>query len=115
MTRSLKLLEISPGDSDAKLSLAKALRAQNRIPDALALLERLLVEDPQNGAGHVLTGQIFLSQGRFVEADDHFRNASLLFEGDCHALLFLGKNIILTWFARVGAGEIPKSFRDRSI
>ncbi len=95
MARSLKLLEISPMDTDAKLSLAKAMRAQNRMPEALSLLEGMIQEDPTNGNAIVLMGQIFLSQGRFVEADEQFRVASTVFDGDALLYYSWGKSLSL--------------------
>jgi tetratricopeptide (TPR) repeat protein len=95
MERSLKLLEISPTDADAKISLAKAMRAQNRNAEALTLMEGVIQADPTNGPALVLTGQIFLSQGRFVEADEQFRVASTVFDGDAVLYYSWGKSLSL--------------------
>lgn len=95
MDRSMKLLEIAPMDADAKLSLAKAYRAQNKLPEALALLEAMLQLDPSNGPALVLMGQIFLAQGRFVEADELFRVASTTFDGDAILYYSWGKTLSL--------------------
>ncbi|MBI2811197.1 MAG: tetratricopeptide repeat protein [Candidatus Melainabacteria bacterium] len=91
----MKLLEIAPMDSDAKLSLAKALRAQNKLTEALSLLEAMFQVDPNNGPALVLTGQIFLAQGRFVEADEQFRVASTAFDGDAILYYSWGKSLSL--------------------
>lgn len=95
MERSLKLLEIAPMDSDAKLSLAKALRAQNKLTEALGLLEAMMQVDPRNGPALVLMGQIYLAQGRFLEADEQFRVSSELFDGDAPLYYSWGKALSL--------------------
>jgi tetratricopeptide (TPR) repeat protein len=98
MTRSIKLLEIAPDDIDAKLALSKALKAENHADEALELLGRVLVEDPMNVTAHTLAGQIFMHQGRLVEADDMFRKASDDGNGsDADASLFYswGKTLAL--------------------
>jgi tetratricopeptide (TPR) repeat protein len=97
MTKSVKLLEIAPDDIDAKLALSKALKAENHQEEALELLGRVLHQDPNNGMAHTLAGQIFMNQGRLVEADDMFRKASDSVEGDSDAGLFYswGKTLAL--------------------
>jgi tetratricopeptide (TPR) repeat protein len=97
MTKSIKLLEIAPDDIDAKLALSKALKAENHQDEALELLSRVMVEDPNNGMAHTLAGQIFMNQGRLVEADDMFRKASTSSDGDGDASLFYswGKTLAL--------------------
>lgn len=95
MARSLKILEMAPNDADAKLSLAKALRAQNQVTEALQLLESMMQVDPNNGPALVLIGQIYLAQGRFVEADEAFRVASGIYDGDAPLYYSWGKSLSL--------------------
>ena len=97
MTKSVKLLEIAPDDIDAKIALSKALKAENHPEEALELLGRVLNDDPNNGMAHTLAGQIFMNQGRLVEADDMFRKASDSLQGDGDAGLFYswGKTLAL--------------------
>ncbi len=93
--KSQKILALKPDDSDAKLALAKALKEANQYNDALAILESMLGEEPQNGPAYVLAGQIFLAEGRFVEADDMFRKAADLYEGDAPLYYSWGKTLAL--------------------
>jgi superkiller protein 3 len=109
MNRSLKLLEISPMDPDATLSLAKVLKSQNRLNEAQELLERTLVQSPDNGPAHVLAGQIYLSQGRFLDADEKFRVASELFEGDCTLYYSWGRSLVLLGFHELALEKFQKA------
>jgi tetratricopeptide (TPR) repeat protein len=95
LDKSQKLLTMVPGDVDARLALAKAFKEGNQHDQALSLLEQLLIEDAQNGPAYVLAGQIFLSDGRFVEADDMFRKASDAYEGDSALYYSWGKTLAL--------------------
>jgi tetratricopeptide (TPR) repeat protein len=93
LSKSQKLLQIAPGDEEAQLSMARALRAQSRLDEAAQVLETLLRDYPRNGPALVLQGQIYLSQGKLLEADERFRAASLLFDGD--VLLYYGWGKVL--------------------
>lgn len=88
LSKTQRLLELMPADEDAQLALARALRAQNRLEEAEAVLSQMVAQHPRNGPAQVLEGQIFLSQGKLLEADEKFRNASMLFDGD--VALFYG-------------------------
>jgi Tfp pilus assembly protein PilF len=57
----------------------------------------VLIEDPNNVTAHMLAGQIFMNQGRLVEADDMFRKASDGSASDGEASLFYswGKTLAL--------------------
>ncbi|MBX9669606.1 MAG: tetratricopeptide repeat protein [Candidatus Obscuribacterales bacterium] len=95
MQQSMKLLDVLPHDVDAKLALAKALRAQNRLNEALHLVQELIVERPNNGPARVIAGQIFLVKGRYLEADEMFRDASELYEGEANLYYCWGKTLAL--------------------
>lgn len=95
MQQSMRMLDVLPHDVEAKLALAKALKAQNRTNESLHLLQELINERPDNGPSRVLAGQIFLSKGRFAEADEMFRVASELFDGDSSLFFCWGKTLAL--------------------
>jgi superkiller protein 3 len=97
MSKSVKLLEIAPDDLDAKLILAKALRAENYQNESLELLGRILNEHPDNSVANNLAGQILMNQGRLVEADDMFRKSSANKTEEPDASLFYswGKTLAL--------------------
>ena len=95
MRTSMKMLDVLPHDVDAKLALARALRAQNRLNEALHIIQELIADRPENGPAKVIAGQIFLSKGRFVEADEMFRMASEAFEGDAALFFSWGKTLAL--------------------
>lgn len=95
MQQSMKMLDIIPHDVDAKLALARALRAENRLNEALHLIQELISERPDNGPARLLAGQIFLAKGRFDEADENFREASRLYEGEASLYYSWGKTLHL--------------------
>lgn len=95
MQQSMKMLDVLPHDTEAKLALAKALRAQSRLSEALHLVQELIEERPNNGPARVIAGQIFLVKGRYVEADQMFREASELYEGDAPLFYSWGKALAL--------------------
>ena len=93
MQQSMRMLDILPHDVEAKLALARALKAQNRTNEALHLVTELINEKPDNGPARVIAGQIYLAKGRFAEADEMFREASLLFEGDANLYFAWGRTL----------------------
>jgi tetratricopeptide (TPR) repeat protein len=109
MNRSIKILEISPLDPEATLSLAKVMKVQNRLPEAQELLEKLLGQNAENGPAQVLIGQIFLSQGRFLDADERFRTASEIYDGDCALYYSWGKSLILMGFHELALEKFQKA------
>jgi tetratricopeptide (TPR) repeat protein len=80
--QSLKILSIDPGDLDAKLALARGYKAQNKLAEAIQLLERTLAERPDSVKARVIIGQIYLDQGRYAEADEMFRLAAMQSDSD---------------------------------
>ncbi|HEY9792966.1 MAG TPA: tetratricopeptide repeat protein [Candidatus Obscuribacterales bacterium] len=93
-SKSQKLLQITPNDQEAQLVSARSLRAQNKLDEASQVLAQLLQQSPHNGAGRVLLGQIFLSQGKLLEADEQFRTGSeLSSEGDVALYYGWGKTL----------------------
>ncbi len=109
LTKSRHLLELLPGDEDAQLAAARALKAQGRLEEACRVLEALSSDHPDSGPAHVLEGQIFLSQGRLLEADEKFRAASLLFEGDVALYYGWGKTLGLLGLHELAIEKFQKA------
>ncbi|HNB13988.1 MAG TPA: tetratricopeptide repeat protein [Candidatus Obscuribacter sp.] len=108
-SQSMKILAVSPRDSDVRVALARAYKEQNRLDEALEAIESVLMEDPSNAAARVVAGQIFLSQGRFVEADENFRIASETTDGD-HALFYAwGKTLSLLGLVELALEKYEKA------
>jgi lipopolysaccharide biosynthesis regulator YciM len=61
-------LDAAPDDADAALWLARAIAAQSRADEALALLRRLLDRDPGQLALHAEIGRVLLRENRDTEA-----------------------------------------------
>jgi tetratricopeptide (TPR) repeat protein len=107
--KSQRLLELMPTDEDAQLALARALKAQNRLEEAEAVLAQMVAQHPGNGPAQVLEGQIFLSQGKLLEADEKFRNASNLFEGDVALYYGWGKCLSLLGLQELALEKFQKA------
>ena len=109
LSRSQRLLELVPGDEDAQLALARALKAQNRLDEAADVLAKLVNMHPDSGYAHVLEGQIFLAQGKLLEADEKFRTASLLYDGDVSLYYGWGKALGLLGLHELALEKFEKA------
>ena len=109
LSKSLKLLEIAPSDLDAQLAMAKALKAQNRHGECLDVLNSLIKEHPDCGPAFGLIAQVHLAQGNLVEADERFRAASLLFEGDAPLYFAWGKTLTMLGLHELALEKFQKS------
>jgi len=109
IARSMRLLDIFPGDSDARLAMARAWKAMNRVNESSELLEALITEEPDNGPAQAMLGQINLAQGRLVEADEKFRAAALAFEGDVELYYSWGKTLSLLGMHELALEKFAKA------
>jgi tetratricopeptide (TPR) repeat protein len=80
--QSQKILAVAPHDLDVRVFLARALKEQNKLDEALELIASVITQDPKNPGARIVAGQIFMSQGRFVEADQMFREADEHCDGE---------------------------------
>ena len=109
LSKSQRLLQLLPSDEDALLSLAKATRAQGKHADAADMCRRLVEQHPENWSGHVLLGQINLSQGQLLEADECFRAASMLYDGDVSLFYGWGKTLGLLGLHELAIEKFEKA------
>jgi len=63
-----KAVELAPGDSDAKLGLAKILSEMNQQDKAQALLEQTVQLEPTNAVAHYRLGMLYRQSGRMDDA-----------------------------------------------
>ena len=63
-----KAVELAPGDSDAKLGLAKILIGMNQQDKAQALLEQTVQLEPTNAVAHYRLGMLYRQAGRMDDA-----------------------------------------------
>jgi tetratricopeptide (TPR) repeat protein len=61
-------VKLQPGDSDAKLGLAKTLIEMNELDKAQALLEETLQLEPTNAIAHYRLATLYRKQGRVEDA-----------------------------------------------
>ncbi len=109
MNKSLQLLDIAPADADAQLTLARSLKGQNRLNECVQVLDSLIDDHPECGPAHALIGLIYLGQGKLSEADEKFRQASLLFEGDVTLYYSWGKTLSLLGLHEMAVEKFQKA------
>ena len=95
--RSRIILSVCPDDQDVKVALAQAFREQGRHDEALELVSAVINANPGNATARIVAGQVYLLQGRFMEADEMFREADQASDGDPDPGLFFywGKALAL--------------------
>jgi len=65
---SEKALALNPNNEDVKLLLASCYQTQGRIAEAQALLEAVVISDPDFRAAHVALAQVYFRQKRMEDA-----------------------------------------------
>ncbi|HEY9786569.1 MAG TPA: tetratricopeptide repeat protein, partial [Candidatus Obscuribacterales bacterium] len=108
-SRSLKLLEINPQDTDARLSLARAYKGKNQLFEARQLLESVVAQDRENWQAFVSLGQVNMAQGQFVDADECFRLASELNDSDSQLFYSWGKTLALLGLHELALEKFEKA------
>ncbi len=93
-----RAVELAPGFSPARFNLATVLHRQNRAPEALEELDRLLAEDPDNPAYLNLKGAVLSRIGDHGEAIAQFEgvlrqrpNNAMIWMSYGHALKTVGR------------------------
>ncbi len=109
LERSLRILDILPSDLDAQLVMARAFKAQNRWDECVSVLNSILGEHSGNGEAHALLAHVYLAQAKLTEADEKFREASLLFEGDGQMFFAWGKTLTLLGLNEVALEKLRKA------
>jgi Tfp pilus assembly protein PilF len=61
-------VELAPGDSDAKLGLAKTLIEMNQLDKAQALLEQTVQLEPTNAVAHYRLATLYRKKGEVEDA-----------------------------------------------
>lgn len=74
-----KALELNPENTEARVALAGALLALQRLEEAREEIDEALAQDPANTKGHWIAGALCEEQGRFQEAVRCYQRA---LEGD---------------------------------
>jgi tetratricopeptide (TPR) repeat protein len=109
LSRSLKLLEVTPHDLDVQLSLARALKAENHFEDCEEVLNRILQDHPKSARAYSLLGQLYLSQGNLVDADERFRLGSNLADSEAELYYYWGKTLALLGFHELALEKFEKA------
>jgi tetratricopeptide (TPR) repeat protein len=107
--KTRKLLELMPSDEESYLSLARAFKGQGKHEDAMQVLNALLQVNPGCGPACVMQGQLYLSQGLLLDADEKFRVASQLFEGDTVLYYGWGKTLGLLGLHELALEKFEKA------
>ncbi len=111
LLRSLKVLEIDAQDQTANLAVARTLKVQGRLDQALAICQSLIANTADNnkGAAYSACGEIYVAQGNLVEADEMFRQASQRNEDDATLFLSWGKALSLLGFYELALEKFAKA------
>ncbi len=107
--QSLKILAINPQDADVRVSLARAFKEQQRLDEAIDLVTLVIQEDPKNATARIVAGQVYLLQGRFVEADEMFREADENSDGDPGLFYYWGKTLSLLGLQELALEKYEKA------
>ena len=108
-SKTRKLLELLPTDTESYLSLARAYKGQGKADEAMEVLNALSANDPNCGAAYVMQGQLYLSQGLLLDADEKFRVASQLYEGDIILYYGWGKTLGLLGLHELALEKFEKA------
>jgi tetratricopeptide (TPR) repeat protein len=82
-----RALELSPGDPQAESLLGWAMMLNEKLDDALAAFQKVLMREPMNALARVNVGYICLKKGIFGEAIEHLSRAIRL-DNDKKATLY---------------------------
>jgi tetratricopeptide (TPR) repeat protein len=82
-----RALELSPGDPQAESLLGWAMMLNDKLDDALAAFQKVLMREPMNALARVNVGYICLKKGIFGEAIEHLSRAIRL-DNDKKATLY---------------------------
>lgn len=96
--KAQRLMEVAFNDPEVKILQAKILLSQNQLDESEALLQEVLTALPEHGPANEVLGEVYLSAGKFVEADEQFRLACERVEGDVPLYIAWGKTLLLLGF-----------------
>lgn len=87
-------LELAPGWDDARVNLAIATLNQERDGEALAILEKVREDAPDNLRARYLSGVLRFYRGESVEALSNFRAVADADPNDAYAAYFVAQNLV---------------------
>jgi len=85
------LKQVNPHDRDAMGRLVQLYVEEKTFDDALALLDDILRDDPQNQDARLLKGRLYMEMGKPTEAIAEFERVVAARPDDSTALYFLGR------------------------
>jgi tetratricopeptide (TPR) repeat protein len=74
-SRFQEALQIAPGDVETQLDFGQLQLQQVKLPEARALVEKVLVASPNDSRAQSLLGQILFAQGDYKTAREHLESA----------------------------------------
>ncbi|MBS1992539.1 MAG: tetratricopeptide repeat protein [Cyanobacteria bacterium SZAS LIN-2] len=108
-SQTIKLLAASPRDCDLKVALARSFKEQQRFEEALEVALGVIAEQPTHAASRLVAGQIYMAMGRFVEADEMFREAAEVESSDPQLYYFWGKTLSLLGLQELALEKYEKA------
>ncbi len=109
LDRGMRLLRYAPGDVELSLYYAQALKAANRLDECEQMVRRLLAMHPQLGPAHSLLAQLSMNSGQLADADEHFQQASQLYEGDVPLYFNWGRCLCLLGMNELALEKFEKA------
>jgi tetratricopeptide (TPR) repeat protein len=108
-TQTVKMLAVCPRDYDLKVALARAYKEQHRHDEALAVAMAVIGEAPNQALARIVAGQIYMAMGRFVEADEMFREAAEVESSESQLFYFWGKTLSLLGLQEMALEKYEKA------
>lgn len=98
-----KALNAAPGDNPARYYTALCYNRAGKVKKAIALLHRILADDPDYTPARIELGTALLDCGEYAGAAEEFKEASRRQPGNAYVVFSLGQ-------ARGGMGEYERAF-----
>jgi tetratricopeptide (TPR) repeat protein len=108
-SQTMKLLAACPGDFDLKVALARSFKEQHRHEEALEVALGVIAEQPNHASSRLVAGQIYMAMGRFVEADEMFREAAEVESSEPQLFYFWGKTLSLLGLQELALEKYEKA------
>jgi len=108
-SQTIKLLAATPRDVDLKVALARSYKEQQRLDEAMEIAAGVIAEQPGHAAARLVAGQVYMAMGRFVEADEMFREAAEVESSEPQLYYFWGKTLSLLGLQELALEKYEKA------
>jgi tetratricopeptide (TPR) repeat protein len=74
-----KIIRQSPKEIDGYLNLAQFLAKEQRLPEAIGVVEKGLIEDPYSHLGHYYLAKLYTGEKEYIKGIAHYEEAIILY------------------------------------